>query len=185
MQVLSEMVPVVGLEPTRCRHQRILSPSRLPFHHTGERTLLLYKIISHNSRVDFASRQIFIVFFALFPFLSPLYAKVYYRIAKKFISFLDGQYSTNFPLKSKEFTVKLFIVQEIWACFYGKLFSVKLTQRRCHTWTRWPMCEFCVICGKTPTRRRRRSPKFWELPRRCTPDMSVEPMSFQFIISSR
>ena len=24
------MVPVVGLEPTRCRHQRILSPSRLP-----------------------------------------------------------------------------------------------------------------------------------------------------------
>ena len=29
------MVPVVGLEPTRCRHQRILSPSRLPFHHTG------------------------------------------------------------------------------------------------------------------------------------------------------
>ena len=29
------LVPVVGLEPTRCRHQRILSPSRLPFHHTG------------------------------------------------------------------------------------------------------------------------------------------------------
>ena len=25
----------LGLEPTRCRHQRILSPSRLPFHHTG------------------------------------------------------------------------------------------------------------------------------------------------------
>ena len=24
------LVPVVGLEPTRCRHQRILSPSRLP-----------------------------------------------------------------------------------------------------------------------------------------------------------
>ena len=34
------MVPVVGLEPTRCRHQRILSPSRLPFHHTGK--LLVY-----------------------------------------------------------------------------------------------------------------------------------------------
>ena len=29
------MVPVVGLEPTRYRYQRILSPSRLPFHHTG------------------------------------------------------------------------------------------------------------------------------------------------------
>lgn len=25
-----QLVPVVGLEPTRCRHQRILSPSRLP-----------------------------------------------------------------------------------------------------------------------------------------------------------
>ena len=31
------MVPVVGLEPTRCCQQRILSPSRLPFHHTGQR----------------------------------------------------------------------------------------------------------------------------------------------------
>ena len=29
------LVPVVGLEPTRYRYQRILSPSRLPFHHTG------------------------------------------------------------------------------------------------------------------------------------------------------
>ena len=31
----SLLVPVVGLEPTRCRHQRILSPPRLPFQHTG------------------------------------------------------------------------------------------------------------------------------------------------------
>ena len=29
------LVPVVGLEPTRYCYQRILSPSRLPFHHTG------------------------------------------------------------------------------------------------------------------------------------------------------
>ena len=29
------MVPVVGLEPTCPRGQRILSPPRLPFHHTG------------------------------------------------------------------------------------------------------------------------------------------------------
>ena len=29
------MVPVVGLEPTRHRWQRILSPPRLPFQHTG------------------------------------------------------------------------------------------------------------------------------------------------------
>ena len=31
----SDVVPVVGLEPTRCRHRRILNPLRLPFHHTG------------------------------------------------------------------------------------------------------------------------------------------------------
>ena len=30
------LVPVVGLEPTRYRYQRILSPLRLPFRHTGE-----------------------------------------------------------------------------------------------------------------------------------------------------
>ena len=36
------LVPVVGLEPTRCRHQRILSPSRLPFHHTGVSLTSIY-----------------------------------------------------------------------------------------------------------------------------------------------
>ena len=35
-------MPVVGLEPTRCRHQRILSPSRLPFHHTGVSQTSIY-----------------------------------------------------------------------------------------------------------------------------------------------
>ena len=30
LRVVIFLVPVVGLEPTRCRHQRILSPSRLP-----------------------------------------------------------------------------------------------------------------------------------------------------------
>ena len=35
-----QLVPVVGLEPTRCRHQRILSPSRLPFHHTGVKHII-------------------------------------------------------------------------------------------------------------------------------------------------
>ena len=34
-QAFRRMVPVVGLEPTRCRHRRILNPLRLPFHHTG------------------------------------------------------------------------------------------------------------------------------------------------------
>ena len=29
------LVPVTGLEPVRCRQRRILSPLRLPFHHTG------------------------------------------------------------------------------------------------------------------------------------------------------
>ena len=31
----SDVVPVVGLEPTRSRPRRILNPLRLPFHHTG------------------------------------------------------------------------------------------------------------------------------------------------------
>ena len=31
----ASLVPVMGLEPIRYRYQRILSPSRLPFHHTG------------------------------------------------------------------------------------------------------------------------------------------------------
>ena len=35
------VVPEVGLEPTRCRHQRILSPSRLPFHHSGKCLFIL------------------------------------------------------------------------------------------------------------------------------------------------
>lgn len=36
-------VPVVGVEPTRCHHQRILSPSRLPIPtHRREGTLTLY-----------------------------------------------------------------------------------------------------------------------------------------------
>ena len=30
-----KMVPVTGLEPVRCRQRWILSPLRLPFHHTG------------------------------------------------------------------------------------------------------------------------------------------------------
>ena len=39
-QVLLYLVPKAGLEPARCRQQRILSPSRLPFHHTGRITLV-------------------------------------------------------------------------------------------------------------------------------------------------
>ena len=34
--VLVVLVPKVGLEPTRYRYQRILSPSRLPVHHFGK-----------------------------------------------------------------------------------------------------------------------------------------------------
>ena len=37
-KVTAPLVPVVGLEPTPCRQERILSPSRLPFHHTGDST---------------------------------------------------------------------------------------------------------------------------------------------------
>ena len=41
------LVPVVGLEPTRCCHQRILSPHRLPFRHTGLFDLRAFQI--HNN----------------------------------------------------------------------------------------------------------------------------------------
>ena len=34
-QQISDLVPVTGLEPVRCRQRWILSPLRLPFHHTG------------------------------------------------------------------------------------------------------------------------------------------------------
>ena len=37
------LVPVVGLEPTPCRQERILSPSRLPFHHTGKYAIFFYR----------------------------------------------------------------------------------------------------------------------------------------------
>jgi hypothetical protein len=39
----SGLVPVAGLEPARRKHQRILSPPCLPFHHTGKK--LVYFII--------------------------------------------------------------------------------------------------------------------------------------------
>ena len=35
-------MPVVGLEPTRHCWQRILSPHRLPFRHTGEQQQMQY-----------------------------------------------------------------------------------------------------------------------------------------------
>ena len=49
-QAFRRMVPVVGLEPTRCRHQRILSPSRLPIpSHWPVDTGLLYRRSERNS----------------------------------------------------------------------------------------------------------------------------------------
>ena len=55
----SDVVPVVGLEPTRCRHRRILNPLRLPFHHTGLAFLLyhnLFRISSKSFLRRFAGR---------------------------------------------------------------------------------------------------------------------------------
>ena len=60
------LVPVVGLEPTRCRHQRILSPSRLPI--PSHRPIQLKRIYC----ITFASKsQALILCFFLF-FLYPL-----------------------------------------------------------------------------------------------------------------
>lgn len=42
------LVPKAGLEPARCCQQRILSPSRLPFHHFGN---FYRKIISQISEL--------------------------------------------------------------------------------------------------------------------------------------
>ena len=39
------LVPKVGLEPTRYHYQRILSPSRLPFHHFGVSIIKSFIII--------------------------------------------------------------------------------------------------------------------------------------------
>ena len=41
IQQISDLVPVTGLEPVRCRQRWILSPLRLPFHHTGRLFFLL------------------------------------------------------------------------------------------------------------------------------------------------
>ena len=48
------LVPVVGLEPTRCRHQRILSPSRLPI--PSHRRMQLV-VRSNNMRILPQRRQ--------------------------------------------------------------------------------------------------------------------------------
>ena len=50
------MVPVTGLEPVRCRQRWILSPLRLPFHHTGKcyQSIIQQKI--KNSKGEFAER---------------------------------------------------------------------------------------------------------------------------------
>ena len=54
----SDVVPVVGLEPTRYRYQRILSPSRLPIpSHRRKETHLLYKRHPENSRGSFLFRR--------------------------------------------------------------------------------------------------------------------------------
>ena len=41
---LSFLVPVTGLEPVRCRQRWILSPLRLPFHHTGRNHSCLHSV---------------------------------------------------------------------------------------------------------------------------------------------
>ncbi len=48
----SRLVLVVGLEPTRCCQHRILSPTRLPFHHTSIR---LYVVVARLILAHFAT----------------------------------------------------------------------------------------------------------------------------------
>ena len=42
-KLLKCLVPEVGLEPTQGFPYRILSPARLPFHHSGTEALLITK----------------------------------------------------------------------------------------------------------------------------------------------
>ena len=46
-KVTSFLVPVAGLEPARCRQRWILSPLRLPFHHTGR---CVFLVVHHRWR---------------------------------------------------------------------------------------------------------------------------------------
>ena len=48
------MVPVAGLEPARCRQRWILSPLRLPFHHTGT-VLYDYRAFTEKLQVPYTS----------------------------------------------------------------------------------------------------------------------------------
>ena len=96
------LVPVVGLEPTRCRHQRILSPSRLPFHHTGKR--LLYYILSFLKFQESILSLTKTFFFQRFP------AFFLFFIANLF-TILLRHYSTKKDLNFDQIVVKLFIVR--------------------------------------------------------------------------
>ena len=51
----SFLVLVVGLEPTRCHQHRILSPTRLPFHHTS--IILLHQFRRMADRLPSAERS--------------------------------------------------------------------------------------------------------------------------------
>ena len=48
------LVPVVGLEPTRCRHQRILSPSRLPIPSFRRKlySIIIQRAMQHKLRTQ-------------------------------------------------------------------------------------------------------------------------------------
>ena len=65
------LVPVVGLEPTRCRHQRILSPSRLPIP-SHRRMVILTQMLLTSLKLKLyyhISVRIAIAFFNIFPLI--------------------------------------------------------------------------------------------------------------------
>ena len=97
------LVPVVGLEPTRCRHQRILSPSRLPFHHTGL-TLFIISYLFLNFKYLFSSHSKHFIFRILFRSIFTFF------IAKR-STILFWHYLTKSALKFDDIAVKFFIVR--------------------------------------------------------------------------
>src|SRR5437773_6402242 len=62
--VVDSLVPEGGLEPPRGYPHRILSPARLPFHHSGTRiNSITYNAFAFkNARPDFRSKAVFIHF---------------------------------------------------------------------------------------------------------------------------
>ena len=79
------LVPVTGLEPVRCRQRWILSPLRLPFHHTGRCTGIVYYILFKIARKKFT----FFIFLKYFTFCPSWFIMADNQISHRRCTFLN------------------------------------------------------------------------------------------------